>query len=81
MSDLNKMSGTPWHIEKMHKKDGDGRRHRSRCIYYEHTDQSCNRRMFKCKGSAHCEFYKENNNPSSQSIVFIKSKHIGKCKK
>lgn len=59
MSDLNKMSGTPWHIEKMHRKDGDDRRHRSRCIYYEALGQSCKKRMLKCMGSAHCPHYKE----------------------
>ncbi len=59
MSDLNKMTGTPWHIEKMHRQDGDERRHRSRCIYYENKSQFCKRRMLKCIGSAHCPNYKE----------------------
>ncbi len=59
MSDLNKMAGTPWHIEKMHRKEGDGRRHRSRCIYYDCAEPTCKRRKLECKGSSHCDFYKE----------------------
>ncbi len=59
MSDLNKMAGTPWHIEKMHRKEGDRRRHRSRCIYYDKEEPTCKRRMLKCMGAAHCDFYKE----------------------
>ena len=59
MSNLNKMSGTPWHIEKIHRENGDERRHQSRCIYYQRDDKSCTKRMFKCTGSAHCTYYKE----------------------
>ena len=59
MSNLNKMSGTPWHIEKMHREKGDERRHRSRCIYYDYVEPTCKKRMLKCMGSAHCPHYKE----------------------
>ena len=59
MSDLNKMAGTPWHIEKMHREEGDERRHCSRCIYYNCAEPTCKRRMLKCKGSTHCDFYTE----------------------
>ena len=74
MSDLNKMAGTPWHIEKTHRKEGDGRRHRSRCIYYDCMEPSCKKRKLKCKGSAHCDFYTEKSVqlPKKNSSVTIK---------
>ena len=59
MSDLSKMAGTPWHIEKMHREKSDVRRHRSRCIYYDCVEPTCKKRKLKCKGSAHCNFYTE----------------------
>ena len=75
MSDLNKMAGTPWHIEKMHRKEGDGKRHRSRCIYYDCMEPSCKKRMLKCKGSAHCDFYTEKivQLPAENCLVTIKN--------
>ena len=28
------MQGSPWHVERMERGDGDKRRHRSRCVHY-----------------------------------------------
>ena len=28
------LTGTPWHIAKMVRKEGDPRRHRARCCYF-----------------------------------------------
>lgn len=59
MASVNRMTGTPWHVEKYTRKDGDDRRHRSRCIYYRKHDAYCSQVVGKCRGSAHCSYYKE----------------------
>lgn len=53
------MSGSPWHVEKMVRKEGDSRRHRSRCIYYNKSNKYCTKVVGKCVGSAHCSYYEE----------------------
>lgn len=78
MSNLNKMSGTPWHIEKMHREEGDSRRHRSRCIYYDYVEPTCKKRMLKCIGSAHCDFYIEKVIQAPKSNAIIKPNRTGK---
>ena len=59
MSDLNRMTGTPWHINKFERKDGDERRHKSRCIYYIKTTSKCRYQHTACQGSAYCKYYHE----------------------
>lgn len=67
------MTGTPWHVETLKMSEDDERRHKSRCIYYCKSNKNCNRRRnFKCPGSAHCNYYKEDPTriravPSTQS--------------
>ena len=56
---VSKMTGTPWHVERFIREDGDDRRHRSRCIYYQKSDAHCNQYSGKCRGSAHCAYYRE----------------------
>ena len=51
------LAGVPWHIEVL-KKDDD-QRHRSRCIYYNREDKYCRYHIEQCRGSSHCEYYKE----------------------
>lgn len=55
----NKMTGTSWHIEKAVRKPNDGRRHKSRCKYYDKVKNYCNKECYKCIGSAYCMNYKE----------------------
>lgn len=59
---VEKMVGTPWHVERMHRQEGDDRRHKSRCEYYCLGNNNCEKRHGKCIGSAHCEEYKELSN-------------------
>ena len=56
---INRMTGTPWHIEKYTRDEFDDRRHRSRCAHYQKKDAFCFRYSEKCRGSAHCPYYKE----------------------
>lgn len=56
---VKRMQGTPWHIEKITRAEGDERRHRSRCKYYDKREKFCEKRNGRCIGSAHCEEYKE----------------------
>lgn len=54
---INELTGTPWHIEVLQKDEDDPRRHYKWCKYY--TPEMCTFRRKKCRGSAHCEHYKE----------------------
>lgn len=56
---INRMTGTPWHIERYTRAEFDDRRHRSRCAYYKKPDAYCIRYSEKCRGAAHCPYYKE----------------------
>ncbi len=56
---VSQMQGSPWHTEIFTKKPGDVKRHRSRCIYYSKDNSRCSFYTEKCRGSAHCEHYKE----------------------
>ena len=54
------MSGVPWHVETIRKEEGDDRRHRSRCAYYNKETHQCSKLFgMQCVGSAHCDIYKE----------------------
>ena len=65
MSDVSKMSGTPWHVETIRKDVDDKRRHRVRCKYY--NDGMCLYKSASCVGSAHCEIYNDPNDDSNTS--------------
>ena len=66
------MTGTPWQPEKMVRQEGDSRRHRSRCVYYDKETKHCPKVVSKCVGAAHCIYYKEN--IIEQSVDVIKPK-------
>lgn len=53
------LTGTPNHIEYLKKAEDDDRRHRSRCIHYEKGNAFCRYFKEKCRGSAHCPRYRE----------------------
>ena len=54
---INRLQGTPWHEEKIHRQDGDDRRYKGRCRNYYDSNNQCSRRNGKCIGSAHCDEY------------------------
>ena len=58
MAGINRLTGTPWHVDRFARKEGDPRRHRSRCAYYDPEEKRCCFRA-RCIGSAHCSSYKE----------------------
>ena len=59
MSDISRqLTGSPWHVEKWTREEGDDRRHKSRCVYFERARNYCNRNYSRCCGSAHCKYYK-----------------------
>lgn len=72
---INHMTGTPWHVERMHRKEGDSRRNKRRCIYYDEGEcRNVRVPLVKCSGSAHCMKYRETltyNN--TEKTTFIKS--------
>lgn len=59
MAGINRLTGTPWHVERYAREDGDERRHRSRCIYYQKPDAYCSQIVGKCRGAAYCSYYTE----------------------
>lgn len=56
---IEDLTSTPWHIERMHRQDGDKRRHRSNCKYYNKGIRQCEYRVSNCIGSAHCSYYED----------------------
>lgn len=54
------INGTPWHVERFHNNNpDDGRRHRSRCVFYDPKTKYCSMQMGECYGASHCKYYKE----------------------
>lgn len=54
---VNRMTGTPWHAERVHRSEGDKRRYKGRCKYFYHENNYCSKRCGRCIGSAHCDEY------------------------
>lgn len=54
---VSKMTGTPWHTERVHRSEGDDRRYKGRCKFYRYESKYCSYRCGKCIGSAHCREY------------------------
>lgn len=59
MGNLTRLTGTPWHTEKMTRSDGDERRHRSRCEFYDKKAKYCSQTLSVCYGASHCLYYQE----------------------
>lgn len=54
------INGTPWHVERVHNNNpDDGRRHRSRCVWYDPKSKYCGKQVGDCYGASHCKYYKE----------------------
>ena len=57
---LNQLTGTPWHIDRFTREEGDNRRHRTRCTHYSDRGNSyCSLYGERCHGTAHCIYYEE----------------------
>lgn len=70
------LTGTPWHIEKMVREEGDPRRHRARCCYFRKKDSYCISRKRKCIGSAHCSRYNEQKEEQEEQNITCVNKTI-----
>ena len=55
---VNKLTGTPWHTERVHRAENDNRRYKGRCMFYSYKNNYCTEYCGKCRGSAHCDHYK-----------------------
>ena len=56
---VRNLTGSPWHLEYLKKKESDSRRHRSRCKHFNQTSHSCNILARRCYDSSHCSHYFE----------------------
>lgn len=64
MNGLSQRMGTPSHLEYLHMKENDTKRHKSRCIEYDNKKDTCMctdsaNYLLKCGGSSHCKYYRE----------------------
>ena len=55
---VNKLTGTPWHVERVHRAENDDRRYKGRCAFYTYKNNHCSKYCGRCQGSAHCNYYK-----------------------
>lgn len=56
---LNRFTGSPWHMERWHREEGEKRRHRSNCVYFYKESHYCRHYRIPCYGSGQCPKYKE----------------------
>ena len=76
MSGIQNLTGVPWHVECFERKDGDERRHRSRCRFFQGKPYNlCLCNFVRCHGSAHCEnyiekYFKENEKSHKMQLKF-----------
>lgn len=80
MGNLERLTGSPWHIEKMTRQEGDAKRHKSRCIHFKGKESNqCKIYGGRCHGSAHCTYYKESQiNPATEVIDDTKTEKVNK---
>ncbi len=82
MGNLERMVGSPWHVEKMTRSEGDDRRHRSRCIHYSGKQEGhCDYFCVKCRGAAHCEKYDEYQIPKNENESLQQTSNTNSAKK
>lgn len=55
---ISQMTSAPWHKERVHRSEGDERRYKGRCEFYDYEKKTCRKYVSACRGSAHCDFYK-----------------------
>ena len=61
MSKVSRLESEPWHVTTLRREEGDERRHKSYCSYYEDSRCKCIRSDYmnkRCGGSSHCSYYK-----------------------
>ena len=58
MSISRTFTGVPWHTERMVRAEGDPRRDRRHCVYYDKESRYCSKYKESCHGSAHCGYYR-----------------------
>ena len=75
MSNISKMTGTPWHVNRFTREEDDERRHKSRCKYYSKATSICSYRHEKCYGSAHCSIYTEIDRTGSEQTFSVKKEN------
>lgn len=71
MEGLSQRMGTPSHLEYLHMKENDKKRHKSRCIEYDNKKDICMctdsaNYLLKCGGSSHCKYYREEQEETEQ---------------
>ena len=74
------LTGTPWHVDRFVRKEGDPKRHRSRCAFYYKSDSHrplCSK-YGHCIGSAHCRFYRERTRENEIKVSTTGRKSQGK---
>lgn len=76
MGNLSRMQGSPWHVERMERGDGDKRRHRSRCVHYHKQEKHCDYYHGSCFGSAHCGHYKEGNSKNKKFVDSVRKENV-----
>lgn len=69
MSEMSKIQGTPWHVGRYTRPEGDERRHRSNCVYFRKKDKFCTKCYVGCIGSAHCDYYESKKEAAEESIL------------
>lgn len=60
MSKISQLEGSPWHQEKLPRKDD--RRHKHNCMYFSESKCLMSKSAcygMRCGGSTHCSSYKE----------------------
>ena len=74
MTGLNRLTGTPWHVEKFTRGEDDDRRHRSKCIFYRKENAYCVKHSDRCYGAGHCDYYKEDTSQPVQTRKPVKNR-------
>lgn len=69
--------GENLHYTYIGMKEGDTKRHRARCVYFDSATRWCSHFDGNCRGSAQCESYSEKyRSEESESLVKKKKKGI-----
>lgn len=69
-----KLTGTPWHIEKVKKK------HKRPCVFFNDEDHWCQKRNKQCYRSVRCEYYQPLN-PEQHIKEPVKTKSVDHSQK
>ena len=56
---MRNISGTPYHLEALHKREDDERRHVTRCRHRDNKAKYCNVMRRSCYSSRFCDAYLE----------------------